>query len=165
MMRRTRYKVEIKKNQSFALNITSMTDMFTILLVFLLQSFAASQVEIQPVEGLRVPTSTSDKNPVEGIRISLSSTALRIDSQTVVELKDKIFSSDNLDAHDANFIKPLFAELSKLNEKFKTSKDQKLGKILLQADESISYATLRKVMYTASMAGFPNVKLVTMVGN
>ncbi len=45
-MKRNRFRPEIKKNQSFALNITSMTDMFTIMLVFLLQSFASGEVQI-----------------------------------------------------------------------------------------------------------------------
>ncbi|MEQ1665743.1 MAG: biopolymer transporter ExbD, partial [Bdellovibrionales bacterium] len=71
-MARTRYKPDLKRNQSFTLNITSMTDMFTILLVFLLQTFASADVQIDPIDGLRLPSSTTDKNPVEGVKISLT---------------------------------------------------------------------------------------------
>jgi Biopolymer transport protein ExbD/TolR len=60
-MGRNRYQVPVKKNQSFTLNITSMTDMFTILLVFLLQSFAAGEVQIDAAEGVRLPSSTTEK--------------------------------------------------------------------------------------------------------
>ena len=60
-----------------------------------------------------------------------------------------------VDPKDLNFIRPLFDELQKLNAKS--------GVVLLQADQELPYSTLRKVMYTASMAGFPNVKLVTSV--
>lgn len=165
-MKRTRFKPEIKRNQSFALNITSMTDMFTILLVFLLQTFATSEVPMEPVAGLRLPSSQTDKNPVEGIKISLSPTELKMDKTMLAQVKDNAIDKLAIDKNDSNFIRPLFDELQKLNNAKDANKNEtaKIGKILLQADQSMPYATIRKVMYTASMAGFPNVKLVTTVG-
>ena len=159
---RKRYVPEIKRNQSFALNITSMTDMFTILLVFLLQNFAATEVEIDPVEGLRLPSSQTDRNPVDGIKISLSPTELKMESTSIAKIKDSTIDSAAIDKNDSNFIRPLFDELQKINAG--KDKTNKIGKVLFQADQAMPYATLRKVMYTASMAGFPNVKLVTTVG-
>ena len=66
-----------------------------------------------------------------------------------------------IDPNDNQFIKPLFDELMKVNKSNETL--AKTGKILLQADQNLPYATLRKIMYTASMAGFPNLKLITTV--
>lgn len=164
-MARTRYKVDIKKNKSFALNITSMTDMFTILLVFLLQSFAATEVQIDPVEKLRLPSSVSDKNPVHGIKISINQSELKIDQKLIATVSNNEVDKASLDPSDSNFIKPLFTELQKINAELEAKKDMKLGRILLQADQELPYSALRKVMYTASMAGFPNLKLVTTAGN
>ena len=164
-MRRARYKVDTKKNQSFTLNITSMTDMFTIMLVFLLQSFATAEVPIEQVNNLRLPTSVSDKNPIDGIKISISQTELKIDQKLIAGVKNNEVEPSSLDPADKNFIKPLFVELQRINTDLEAKKDTKIGKILLQADEGLPYSALRKVMYTASMAGFPNLKLVTMVGN
>lgn len=162
-MARSRYQVPIKKNQSFTLNITSMTDMFTILLVFLLQSYAAGEVQIDPVEGLRLPSSNTEKNPVEGIKLSISPTELKFDQMVVAKVQNNQIEQAAIDPHDSNFIKPLFDELKKINET--NEKMAKTGKVLLQADKELPFATLRKVMYTASMAGFPNLKLITMAGN
>ena len=56
-----------------------------------------------------------------------------------------------------------FEELQKINKSDKES-DKSLakgGRILFQADRELPYSTIRKIMYTASMAGFPNLKLVT----
>ena len=39
------------------------------------------------------------------------------------------------------------------------------GKILVKADQALPYGLLRKVMYTASMAGFPKMKMATVVGH
>lgn len=163
-MKRKRYSLDIKKNQSFTLNITSMTDMFTILLVFLLQTFASADVQIDAIEGLRLPSSASDKNPVRGIKISLTQEKLSLDTTLLAQLERNEFINDTIDKNDPNFIKPLFTALEKINNE-NNSKNEKLGKILFLADQELPYSVLRKVMYTASMAGFPSLKLVTVTGN
>jgi len=162
-MGRRRFEVPIKKNQSFTLNITSMTDMFTIMLVFLLQSFAAGEVNIEPVAGIRLPQSSTEKNPVDGVKLSISPTELKFDQKVVALVKNQNIDTASIDANDSNFIKPLFDELQKFNKD--NEKLAKTRKILLQADQELPYSTLRKVMYTASMAGFPKLKLVTTAGN
>ncbi len=160
-MSKRRFEVPIKRNQSFTLNITSMTDMFTILLVFLLQTFASAEVQIDPVTGLRLPSSQSEKNPVNGVKISASPTEIKVDQLTVADITNNQVAQNAIDPNDNQFIKPLFDELMKVNKSNETL--AKTGKILLQADQNIPYATLRKIMYTASMAGFPNLKLITTV--
>lgn len=164
MSRRKRYDPKIKKNSTFGLNITSMTDMFTILLVFLLQSYSTSEVQLVPDANVRLPQSVTTTNPVEGIKLSLSSVGLKLDQTQIAEVKDTDFLPQDLEAKDTNFIKPLFAELDKLAKDPAAKEHVKAGRILLQADRNLPYATLRKVMYTASMAGFPQLKLVTLVG-
>jgi biopolymer transport protein ExbD len=164
-MRRKRFEVPIKRNQSFTLNITSMTDMFTILLVFLLQSFAAGEVSIDPIQGLNLPDSSTEKNPIFGVKLALSPTELVFDQTTIAKVVNSNFETTVIDSNDSNFIKPLFEELQKINKSDKESDKQlaKHGRILFQADRDLPYSTIRKVMYTASMAGFPNLKLVTTV--
>jgi biopolymer transport protein ExbD len=171
---RQRYHVKTNTNSTFGLNITSMTDMFTILLVFLLQSYSTSLVEINPVMGVNLPTSNTDSNPVEGVRVSVSASELKIGDRTIASLKEAQFNGSDVDPNDSNFILPLFRELEKLSKE-NAAKDvakgeKKLaeideGRILLQADQSLNYSVLRKVMYTASMAGFPKLKLATVVGD
>lgn len=167
MSRRRRFEPNVKKNSTFTLNITSMTDMFTIMLVFLLQTYSTSDVQIIPDNNLRLPTSASQMNATEAVKISISREALKIDQTKIADVKDSDFLPQDLEERDSNFIKPLFQELDKL-AKSSADKDKehiKEGRILLQADKDLPYATLRKVMYTASMAGFPQLKLVTMVGD
>ena len=160
-MSKRRFEVPIKRNQSFTLNITSMTDMFTILLVFLLQSFAAGEIHIDPISGLRLPSSNSEKNPVNGVKLSASSNEIKVDQKLVAMIVNNQVAQNAIDPNDNQFIKPLFDELMRLNKD--DEKLAKTGKVLLQADQNLPYATLRKIMYTASMAGFPNLKLITTV--
>lgn len=165
MSRRQRYQPKINKNSSFGLNITSLTDVFTILLVFLLQTYSTAEVEIKPDSDLRLPSSTTMLNPTESVRISLSQKELKIDESKIADVRNAQFMESDLEATDKNFIKPLFAQLDKLAKEQGDKPHVKDGKILLQADRALPYSTLRKVMYTASMAGFPQLKLITIVGD
>lgn len=154
-----------KENQTtFGLNITSMTDMFTILLVFLLQTYATSDFQIDPESGMSLPLSNVQTNPTKAVKVSLSKSELKIEGRTIASLtREGDFARTDLERSDENFIKPLFAELEKLA---KESEDPsvKEGKLILLADSSLNYALLRKVMYTASMAGFPKLKMAAVVG-
>ena len=165
-MGRRRYELP-KQKSTFGLNITSMTDMFTILLVFLLQTYSTSDVELIPENGMRLPASSSTTNPIESIKLTVSKELVKIDKTKIADMKDSNFESKDIDPNDSNFILPLFNELDKLakDEKLKDNPAVKEGRILLQADAALPYSVLRKVMYTASMAGFPQLKLVTLVGN
>ena len=164
-MKRKRFEMPIRRNQSFTLNITSMTDMFTILLVFLLQNFAAGEVTIDPIKGLNLPDSVTEKNPILGVKLGISPTELVFETRTIASVVNNNIEMAAIDPNDTNFIKPLFDELQKINKSDKESDKQlaKNGRILFQADRDLPYSIIRKVMYTASMAGFPNLKLVTTV--
>jgi len=165
MSRRRRYSPPLKRNSSFTLNITSMTDMFTLLLVFLLQSYNTNEVQIEPVDGMRLPASNTQLNPNDGVNVSVSIDSIKIDKKEVGHIVNKQVDGKDLDPNDTNFILPLFTELDRIMKSDKDKKIVKEGRILLQADASLPYSTLRKVMYTASMAGFPQLKMVTTVGN
>lgn len=165
MSRRHRYSPPHKRSTTFTLNITSMTDMFTLLLVFLLQSYNTSEVQIDIQPGLRLPASNTSLNPNDGVKVSVTMDSILIDKKEIGKIVNNQVDGKDLDPQDTSFILPLFSELDKI---MKTEKDKKIakeGRILLQADARLPYSTLRKVMYTASMAGFPQLKMVTTVGN
>ncbi len=162
-MYRRKYNANAKGNTTFGLNLTSMTDMFTILLVFLLQTYSTSVEIVNPEAGLRLPSSVSQKDPVKGIKLVVSKTGVTVEGQEILKLANSDFDKKDIDKNDPQFILPLFEELSKRG-KGMTEADKAFGKIFMQADRGLPYETLRKVMYTASMAGFPQLKMATLVG-
>lgn len=164
MSRRKRFALNINQNSTFTLSIASMTDMFTLLLVFLLQNFATSSVEIKPQQNLALPTSNSYKNPILSVQISVSTEDIKVNDKWVARIQNRDIASADVDPQDTNFIQPLFKELQAIATDPNVKKEEK-NQIMLQADQNLPYQTLRKVMYTASMAGFPQVKLVTVLGN
>lgn len=153
-----------ESQSTFALNITSMTDMFTIMLVFLLQSYSTSEVVIAPEKDVSLPISNVQTNPIPAVKVSMSRHELKVGDRTIASLTEGDFKADDIEKTDANFIKPLFAELEKIGKESQKPEDKE-GRVLLMADSSLNYNVLRKVMYTASMAGFPKLKMATVVGD
>ena len=164
-----------------------MTDMFTILLVFLLQTYSTNEVQIIPEKGVKLPISSSESNPIKAIQLTISKSELKIEGRKIASVNDNDINKADIDKNDPNFILPLFNELDKLAKELNNqpapvknadgtvTKDPNVkpnfnetaiveGRILLQADSELPYSTLRKVMYTASHAGFPKLKLATVVG-
>lgn len=172
-----------------------MTDMFTILLVFLLQTYSTAEIQVTPETGQALPLSSSDANPIAALQVSVTRNELKVGDRVIASLANDNFVGKDIDAHDSNFIVPLFQALEQMakaekaaQEKFDTDQANGTlpihldthgkalppikpnagildGRILVKADQNLSYGVLRKVMYTASMAGFPKLKMATVVGN
>jgi biopolymer transport protein ExbD len=149
---------------SFKIQITSMVDMFVILLVFLLKTYSTSPVIITPQDGLRIPESTSTTDPVDVVKLVVSESGVFVEEKKVIELENGRLPASMVDKNDPSFIKTLYTALderaklaksiSKVNDSFEFD-----GKVLLQADRELSYELLQKVMYTSMMAGYADVKL------
>ncbi len=146
------------RNTNFLLNITSMTDMFTILLVFLLQTYSTNEFQITPEKDVNLPLSSAELSPVKSLKVSVSPNELRVNDTVVSKLDSGRFPSSDIEKSDSSFVISLSAELKKHQE------ENPDGKMILLADSSLSYETLKQVMYTSSMSGFPNLKMAMVVG-
>lgn len=153
---------------TFKIQITSMVDMFVILLVFLLKSYSTSPVNVTPSPDLTLPASSSTKDPSEILKLVISKSGIYVDEKRVVEMKDGMLTQADVDASDTQFIRALYTELDEQAKKSRTiaSKNTELefdGKVLMQADRTLPYDVLKKVMYTSMMAGYSDVKLAVML--
>jgi biopolymer transport protein ExbD len=132
------------------------------MLVFLLQTYSTDAFELKPQKNIKLPTSTVEKNASDAVQVSLSATELKIKDDTIANLTNTEFKPESLDQNDADIILPFLERLQAYSAELK---DKNPGEIILQADRSLPYNTLKKVFYTASVAGFPKLKLATTVGN
>ena len=154
------------KKTTFVLQLTAMVDMFTILIVFLLKSFSTSAVHITPQKGMELPFSSSYTNPVEAVKLIVSVEGIFVEDKEIVKLTDGKVASIDVDQQDPDFIRPLYEALDKHASKSKDIADKNEdhefdGKVVMQADKRLDYATLKKVMYTSSLAGYADMKLAT----
>lgn len=56
MQKKNPFLKKKKSSEEMTIQITSMADIFTIILVFLLKSYSTSAVNITPSNGLKLPT-------------------------------------------------------------------------------------------------------------
>jgi biopolymer transport protein ExbD len=155
---------------NFKIQITSMVDMFVILLVFLIKSYSTSPVQINPNADIRLPSSVSTSNPVDVLKLMVSKTGVFVEGEKVLDLVDGKIDKKMLDGSDTNYIPELFKHLD--NEAKKTQDIAKMnntitfeGKILVQADKDLSYDLLEKVMHTSAVAGYSDVKFAVIAND
>ena len=152
---------------SFKIQITSMVDMFVILLVFLLKTYSTSPVNITPKDGLRLPESSSLTDVVDVVKLIVSRDGVFVEDKKVMDLDQGRVPAALIDRNDSSFLRGLFDELaaraklakniSKMNDSFEFD-----GKVLMQADRDLPYEVLQKIMYTSMMAGYADVKLAVV---
>ena len=152
---------------SFKIQITSMVDMFVILLVFLLKTYSTSPVNITPKEGMTLPESSSLTEPVDVVKLMVSQEGVFVEDKKVMDLDKGRIPASVLDANDPSFLRSLFEALderAKLAKSISAQNDafEFDGKVLMQADRGLSYEILQKVMYTSMMAGYADVKLAVV---
>jgi biopolymer transport protein ExbD len=155
------------RSSAFKIQITSMVDMFIILLVFLLKSYSTSAVNITPSDQLRLPMSSSSTDPVESVKLMVSKNAIFVEDTKIVDMNNGVVEVTQLDSNDPQFIRPLFEELDKHAQKSKDiAKVNETvefdGKIMMQVDRELPYELLRKVMYTSMLAGYYDVKFAVV---
>lgn len=145
MRKRKRTKASTK------LNLTSMMDMFTIILVFLLKSFSAEGQLLTPAEGLEIPNSKTEISAKPSLEIKVSKTEIAVGSRVVAEVTEEMNRNE--------FGIPKLIELLKKEKEKNTMLVNSLGEefkgeLVIQGDKDMPYKLLTKVMYSCGQAGY-----------
>ncbi len=142
------------------LNITSMIDMFTLMVVFLLKNYSAQGQLVTPANNLLLPTSSVEKNAEEALSVKVSATNIMVENTIVIDEK----GYQAVLAQKDFLVEPLYTVLKKYCEEAKKSseifKTEFSGKISIQGDVAIPYNVLTRIMYTCGQAGYPIMNLV-----
>ena len=152
-----KFRKKRNMNPEMVLSITSMADIFTILLVFLLKSFSTGISSITPSEAIVLPEAQKAEPVIDTLKMQISPFSVIIDDKTVVNLNQFQFKPSDLGS------KGLPTALNEvLKEQRKKDSLKKFPKILILADEETPYSTLKRVLASANDAGFIDYKLVVV---
>lgn len=163
--RRTSTRLRRRKHSVFDIDITSLLDILTILLVFLIQSYNSSGVTINVPDGIVLPASTSESLNTQGVNIQVSANKIWVDDTEVLNteiLPDQIYDQGG------RRIVPLYNELVKVKETIKRSEllspnaVKFSGIANLVVDKTLKYSYVKKIMFTCAEAGFKDFKFVVM---
>lgn len=154
-----------KRDVAAVLSLTAMVDMFTVLVVFLLQNF--DQVLFIP-DDVQLPKAQQIKELKPAVVVTISEKEILIDKTTVISFKD-------LQAQEEWMVEPLRGKVEEALKVSKVKYEQSLkkrlqnavdkargekeedpnswNKVTIQADKGIDYLSVKKVMYTVTEAG------------
>lgn len=163
--RAKKHKTELGKAK---LNLTSMMDMFTIILVFLLKTFSTEGQLINPSDHLELPKSTVQTPPEVALDLVVTRKEILVNDSPV--LIDKTDDPDKLVADEYKLIiAPLYNKLmtyareaKKMEELYGTKFSHKAT---IQGDFRLPYKLLVKVMATCGRAEYGNMRLVVYKKN
>ena len=142
------------------LNITSMMDMFTIILVFLLKSFSTEGQLVTPAEGLTLPTSKVEKHAKPGLSIKVSDDRILVEDKLVLE-GENFENAVNQKGYLIEKLKKVLDKYAKEGRKSSEMYGEEFsGEVTIQGDVTIPYRALVRIIYTCGQAGFPKTNLI-----
>jgi len=155
-------------NEEMMLNITSMADIFTIILVFLLKSFATSAVNVTPSPGLTLPVAQGESPNFEALKVEISESAVTIDSKPIAALSKYQFPSGDVQQNGTS--QELGQALRAVRERqvaiAQGNSDVKIdSKVIVIADQHTPYQTVKTVLASAAISGFTDFKLAVVNPN
>jgi biopolymer transport protein ExbD len=142
-----------------ALNLTALMDILSNLLFFLLASYTAQAMEVQQKDSLHLPASSSQVKLAPNLTLTVTKKQILVADVPVAEVKDNTISGTKIEADD---------KIVRLYDRLKNARSLRVHAssegtassetVLLLADRSIDSSIITKVLKTAGMAGFVNIR-------
>ena len=138
------------------LGITSLMDIVSIIVVYLLKSYASDPVVINPTAGQKIPLAAADSPMQDGIPIFVTQRGIIFDNKKIVPMTAEGDIEPN--SVKDHLIGPLFDALSEEVDKAKKLSENTgkpwSARAILVGDQELKFSALVDVMYTAGRAEF-----------
>jgi biopolymer transport protein ExbD len=147
------------------ISLTSMMDVMTIILVFLLKQIDAEGQLVTAAENLVLPASTSKKVPTEvSMGVVVDQSWVLVDGQQITETK-KVAEQDSLLVEALDVVLSAKREVEKEAVLQKGGEDEGGGKVIIQLDKNTHFGIMYKVMATCGLSGFSNISFAVNMKN
>jgi len=152
-----------RKTSVIDLDITSLLDILTILLAFLIHNFDATGALVNIPGGIVLPLSKSSSMNTMGVNIQVSVDKIWVDDKEVLNseaMPDKIYDQDG--RRIVSLYNELIAVKERIQQTQKVSPDalKFSGIANLVLDKTLKYSYVRRIMFTCAEAGFKEYKFV-----
>lgn len=161
MLRRKKRRTVRKGSGQPPLRMTSMMDILTVLLLFLLKSFVVEGEVITPVPGVNLPESTSEDTPEASVVVAIFQDSIMLDGQKVGSVSEALASDDLLIASLADRLSRNRERGAEIARRRGETEDFR-GRVAIQGDQDISFAILERVMFTCNQSGYEDISLAVI---
>lgn len=158
-MKNTRRIKRMSRNRSAVtkMNLTSLMDVFTILVFFLLVNSASTEVLETPKQ-IKLPDSVVEQKPRETVVIFVSPEEVTVQGESVVRMVDLL-------AHKGTIIAPIGERLAQVKESvigLNTQVVSESREITILADRAVPFSVVKKVMSTCTHEGYGRISLAVL---
>jgi biopolymer transport protein ExbD len=149
-----------------SLQITSMMDMMTIILTFLLKSVGQEPIPINQNDDLRLTYSTSEITPEDMLILSITRTTVMVEDEGVVPIQDGRIDEQALQSESSDIVPRIQQEVEeRLAQQEEWSRQ--LGRTYertatIVSDGRAPYRIITQVMMSASAGGVENFKFAIL---
>lgn len=138
--------------------LTPLVDMFTILLIFLLMSYSTGGNLMYMAQNVLMPESISRQQLEPAVEVAVATDRIYVDGEVIMDDLSEWYTGNKL------MIPVLYETLKSKSLKLKRMEEKVplfrfSGKLTIQADRVIPFKLLKKILYTADRADFPNISL------
>jgi len=139
-----------------SINLVPMIDLLTVLVFFLLVN-AGDVVTAPTTKSLKLPTSSASTAPKLTPNIQVTNQDIVVDGRLIAKVPDVLASTERI-------IPELVEEMRYQAERTRTanSKNTAHGEVTILADEKISYALIKKIMVSCTVADYGKVSLAVV---
>lgn len=158
-----------KRGVTAILSLTAMVDLFTVLVIFLLQNYSTTGEIIFIPKEVILPKANRVNELKPSVVVTVSSKEVLIDRTKVATFEEVQANTDWVIPNLRDQVRVILEKAkadqdAKLQNRIKNAVDKTLGKedledpnawrkVTLQADKNIDYLTMKKIMYSIYEAG------------
>ena len=157
-MRETRRIKRMSRNKTGVpkINLTSLMDVFTILVFFLLVNSGQSEILDTPKE-VRLPESVVEAKPHETVVIFVSPEQVIVQGEPVVSMEDVLAGKGAIPAISNRLAAIKQSVIGRSTQTVAASQE-----VTLLADKSIPFDVIRRVLSTCTSEGYTNISLAVV---
>jgi biopolymer transport protein ExbD len=152
MHRLERYRAKLQ-----TIPLTSLMDVFTILVFFLLVNSGTSEL-LQTPRDMVLPESVVEAKPRETVVIYVNQEEVLVQGEPVVRVADLL-------ASDGGDIVPIMARLAELQDRVigvRTQTVSQSKEVTILADKTIPFSVVKQVMSTCTAQGYERISLAVV---
>ena len=154
--RRLKRMARAKKHQS-SLSLTSLMDVFTILVFFLLFNQSAVEV-VEPPKDIKLPDSVVEAKPRPTVIVLVSDRAVMVQGEIVASMDEVLAAKDERIAPIINRLTQIRRSAISIN----TATSAKNDEITILAHKTIPFKILQKLMSTCAISGYTKISLAVV---
>ncbi len=138
------------------LNMISLLDIFTILLLFLLVQAGDPEEALPIIEGISLPSSSAEKTPKRTLTVTIVDNRILVEGHEVARLSaeadDSVYIIEGLADALEGYLEAARARYDEQGGRF-------IGKLTIMGDRDVPYSVLERVIFTCASRHFGHISL------